>query len=263
MAVTSEADGSQFHVRLPALPDASRAAPPRADGCTMAIRLSAPAERDVLARRFEAAGVAITGDTGRADLVLADLAARDDLSVPADRLVLLTDIEGDEQAWVAQGRAWAGLRRPLRYNDIDALIEVMARDEASRTEPLPPADDFDADEPPQAFEAIVAESETVEPEPPLQLYPKQAPEALATIVAAFQTRNAAAMADAARHLTALSLEIGARSVAEAAAGIEHAVRIEDRAVAIDEVARLHARLERTLASLADAGAAEPAQALAG
>ena len=257
MAVTSDSNGSQFHIRLPALPDVQTAAPPRADGCTAALCLSATAERDALAARFTAAGVTITDDADRADLVLADLAARQDLNVPADRLVLLNGPEGDDQAWVAQGKAWAGLRRPLRYGDIDALIEVMARDATSRDTLAQVVEDLAAEDIADEIDII-----TAEPEPALDLYPKQAPEALAQIVAAFQARDTDAMAAAAHRLISLSQTIGARPVAEAAEAIAQTLR-DGRPVTIDEVARLHARLERTLAALAEVGVPETHEALVG
>ncbi len=124
IAVTSEpGEGTQFHIRLPADRDAIRAAPPSADGKTAAIHLTASEERAALVQRLEAAGIAIVDD---GELVIADRNARDGLSVPADRLVLIVEPEdSDGDAWVAQKRAAAALPRPLRHRDIDALITAL------------------------------------------------------------------------------------------------------------------------------------------
>ncbi|MGZ3304441.1 MAG: EAL domain-containing protein [Asticcacaulis sp.] len=87
------------------------------------------------------------------------------------------------------------------------------------------------------------------------LYGKHAPETLAGMVAAHKARDADALARAAHALKSMSLNIGARAVAGAAAGIEKAVRVEGRAVAIDEVALTHSYLDQTLAYLGKSRAA--------
>ncbi len=282
MAVTSEAGGSQFHIRLPATSEAPTAAPPRADGCTLVLSLSATAERRALAARFEAAGVSVIDNVHDADLVLTDGSA-DDLDVPADRLVFLTGPGDDGDAWIAAGRAWAALRRPLRYRDIDALIEILARDadgdkagdetldepaEITAATPVPStwlpldADLAAPDEIDEVDFPILVAADAPEPYLQQDTYAKQGPEALAWIVAAFQAGDNEAMADAARRLWTLSAAVGATSVAETAEGIERAIRAEHRAVTIDELARLHARLDRALASLADAETPALPQAMA-
>jgi signal transduction histidine kinase/EAL domain-containing protein (putative c-di-GMP-specific phosphodiesterase class I)/DNA-binding NarL/FixJ family response regulator len=127
IAVTSEQGvGTQFHIRLPAAADAVTASPPQAAGHTVALHVSAPVEREALAARFAAAGTRLVTD--RADLVLADRATRDALSAPADSLVLLVEPEDDADGWIGTptaGRAAAALPRPLRFRDIDALIEAL------------------------------------------------------------------------------------------------------------------------------------------
>ncbi len=128
IAVTSEVgEGTQFHIRLPAAKDANedaiRAAPPNADGKTAAVHVTASEERAALVQRLEAAGITIADD---GELVIADRAARDGLSVPADRLVLIVEPEDSAgDAWVTQKRAAAALPRPLRHRDIDALITAL------------------------------------------------------------------------------------------------------------------------------------------
>ena len=115
IAVTSEQGlGTQFHIRLPVTADAALAAPPVASGRTVAIHLAATVEREALAARFEAAGVTVLETDGDepADLVLTDRDARDAVTAPAGRLVLLVEPEDDGDAWVSTGRAAAALPRP-------------------------------------------------------------------------------------------------------------------------------------------------------
>jgi len=85
----------------------------------------------------------------------------------------------------------------------------------------------------------------------LDLYRRRGPEALADMVAAHRSRDTAGLARAAQTLKAMSLNIGARAVAGAASGIEKAIRVEGRAVTIDEVALTHSYLDQTLSALAE------------
>jgi signal transduction histidine kinase/EAL domain-containing protein (putative c-di-GMP-specific phosphodiesterase class I)/ActR/RegA family two-component response regulator len=417
IAVTSEQGvGTQFHIRLPVLAEAPRAAPPDASGHTVAIHIDAALEREALAARFEAAGVRIVG--GDADLVLADRAARETVQAPAERLVLLVEPEDDGDMWVIKRRAAAALPRPLRYRDLDALIAAMAagdgfavrdadtagdgidavypearvlvvddsevnrevalealgrfgiraetaedgRQAVERTaaqafdlvlmdgsmpvldgfeaaaeirlreaasggarlpivaltahvvgaaamawrdagmddvlhkpftlgdlghvlgtwlppalavapsrpvpapaSPLPVAPDetlFDATVIRPLFERRARGDDAAFVTRVLELYRRHGPEALANMVAAHQARDADGLARAAHALKSMSLNIGAKAVAGAASGIEKAVRVEGRAVTIDEVALTHSYLDQTLAALgelAEPGAAAPAK----
>ncbi len=405
IAVTSEQGvGTQFHIRLPANIDAQRAAPPQAQGHTVAIHIAASVEREALIARFEAAGVTVVGE--RADLVLADRAARDTVNAPGDALVLLVEPEDDGEDWVTKGRAAATLPRPLRYRDIDGLVEALVRGEGFVVrEGEAPSDGVDTTYP-QARVLVVDDSEVnrevalealrrfgitaetaedgrqavdrtasqdfdlvlmdgsmpvmdgfeaaaeirlreaaegrsrlpvvaltahvvgaaamawrdsgmddvlhkpfslgdlgqvlrawlpkdlaVAPSAPqpapaapvatvvadetlfdanvirplferkargddaafvtrvMDLYRKHGPEALANIVTAHKARDNDALARAAHALKSMSLNIGAKAVAAAAGGIEKAIRVEGRAVAIDEVALTHSYLDQTLSAL--------------
>ena len=420
IAVTSEPGaGTQFHIRLPAIADAVRSAPPQAPGHSVALHITAPLERQALAARFEAAGISvmtarfeaagISVVTGAADLVLADRDARDGLTIPATKLALVVEPEDDGDAWVAGNRAAAALPRPLRYRDIDALIEALAQGTGfAVTEAATASDGIDASYPTarvlvvddsevnrevalealrrfgitaetaedgrqavertavQAFDLVLMDGSmpvmdgfeaaaeirlreaasgaprlpvvaltahvvgraalawrdagmddvlhkpftladlgqvlrawlpgdlaaappalappavpAAQPAAPiatdetlfdatvirplferkargddaafvirvLDLYRRHGPEALANIVAAHQARDVDALARAAHALKSMSLNIGAKAVAGAAGGIEKAIRVEGRAVTIDEVALTHSYLDQTLSAL--------------
>jgi EAL domain-containing protein (putative c-di-GMP-specific phosphodiesterase class I)/ActR/RegA family two-component response regulator len=81
------------------------------------------------------------------------------------------------------------------------------------------------------------------------LYSDRAPEALDALRAAHRRHDAEGVAGAAHALKSMSLNLGASAVAEVAAGLERAIRIESRRVTIDEITLLEARLEKTLAAL--------------
>ena len=103
------------------------------------------------------------------------------------------------------------------------------------------------------------------------LYRVHAPEAMSAIEAALACADRDGLARAAHALKSMSLNIGAAAVAERAAGIERAVRIEDRPVGPLEQAALSACLTRTLDGLdaatgaagATAGTAPPVPAGSG
>ncbi|WP_443750334.1 EAL domain-containing protein [Asticcacaulis solisilvae] len=124
IAVTSEQapsqnHGTQFHVRLPAEPQAASAAPPWAGRGTASVRIEAALERRAVADRLTAAGITLVD--GDADLVIADAANRK--GVAPQVLVLAVEPEdGEGDALAAAGRAACALPRPLRHRDIDALV---------------------------------------------------------------------------------------------------------------------------------------------
>ncbi|MGN6366419.1 EAL domain-containing protein [Asticcacaulis taihuensis] len=81
------------------------------------------------------------------------------------------------------------------------------------------------------------------------LYRSHAPEAIATLQAAHAEGDEDRLARAAHALKSMSLNIGAKTVAGVAAGIERAIRVEHRAIASDEIAMAATWVERTLAGL--------------
>ena len=132
IAVTSEQgpgahQGTQFHVRLPRLPEAATAAPQWVGRGTASVRINAPLERQAVADRLRAAGIEVLNAdaTAEADLVIADAASRNGGFAP-ERLVLAVEPEDSEgDALVAASRAACVLPRPLRHRDIDALIAAV------------------------------------------------------------------------------------------------------------------------------------------
>ncbi|CAM3260924.1 EAL domain-containing protein [Asticcacaulis taihuensis] len=81
------------------------------------------------------------------------------------------------------------------------------------------------------------------------LYRSHAPEAATTLLAAHAEGDDDRLARAAHALKSMSLNIGAKTVAGVAAGIERAIRVEHRAIASDEIAMAATWVERTLAGL--------------
>ena len=94
------------------------------------------------------------------------------------------------------------------------------------------------------------------------LYRSHAPEAAATMQAAHAEGDEDRLARAAHALKSMSLNIGARTVAGAAGGIERAIRVEHRAVAADEIAMAATWVDLTIAGLAQMIDEEPAPAAA-
>ncbi len=92
------------------------------------------------------------------------------------------------------------------------------------------------------------------------LYRSHAPEAVTTLQAAHAEGDEDRLARAAHALKSMSLNIGAKTVAGVAGGIERAIRVEHRAVAADEIAMAATWVERTLAGLAQMIGDEPAPA---
>jgi len=81
-------------------------------------------------------------------------------------------------------------------------------------------------------------------------YRDHAPEAIATLQTAHADADEDRLARAAHALKSMSLNIGAKTVAGVAGGIERAVRVEHRAIAADEILMAAAWVDRTLAGLA-------------
>lgn len=90
------------------------------------------------------------------------------------------------------------------------------------------------------------------------LYRSHAPEAAATLQAAHAEGDEDRLARAAHALKSMSLNIGAKTVAGVAGGIERAIRVEHRAVAADEIAMTATWVDRTIAGLARMIDEEPA-----
>ena len=90
------------------------------------------------------------------------------------------------------------------------------------------------------------------------LYRSHAPEAATTMQAAHAESDEDRLARAAHALKSMSLNIGAKTVAGVAGGIERAIRVEHRAVAADEIAMAATWVERTIAGLAQMIGDEPA-----
>jgi len=123
IAVTSEQNqGTQFHVRLPVLPETATAAPPWAGRGTATVAIDAPLERRAVIERLKAAGIAIVD--ADADLVIADAANRSG-HAPASLVLAVEPEDGDSDGLVARGQAACALPRPLRHRDIDALILAL------------------------------------------------------------------------------------------------------------------------------------------
>ncbi len=127
IAATSEQgpgpnQGTQFHVRLPSLPDAVTAAPQWLGRGTASVRIAATLERQAVIERLAAAGLTIV--EGDADLIIADARHRHGLA--PERLVLAVEPEDSEgDRLVARRLAACALPRPLRHRDIDALIRAL------------------------------------------------------------------------------------------------------------------------------------------
>jgi len=81
------------------------------------------------------------------------------------------------------------------------------------------------------------------------LYRSHAPETVATLRAAHAEGDEDRLARAAHALKSMSLNIGAKTVAGVAAGIERAIRVEHRAVAADEIAMTATWVDRTITGL--------------
>ncbi|HTN41433.1 MAG TPA: EAL domain-containing protein [Asticcacaulis sp.] len=90
------------------------------------------------------------------------------------------------------------------------------------------------------------------------LYRSHAPEAVTTLQAAHAEGDEDRLARAAHALKSMSLNIGAKTVAGVAGGIERAIRVEHRAVAADEIAMAATWVERTIEGLAQMIDEEPA-----
>ncbi len=90
------------------------------------------------------------------------------------------------------------------------------------------------------------------------LYRSHAPEAATTMQAAHAEGDEDRLARAAHALKSMSLNIGAKTVAGAAGGIERAIRVEHRAIAADEIAMAAVWVDRTIAGLAQIVDEEPA-----
>lgn len=162
VAVTSKPGvGSTFYVRLPALSDAVSAAPPSLMDMlapVVALQVGGPVEHEMIARRFEAAGAVLRQDG--ADLVIADKNGRQGLHAPADRLVLLADPQDVEaDIWVREGRAACVLMRPLRHQDMDALMMALINGSGFRLKSLTPLHDGIDVQYPDARVLVVDDSE--------------------------------------------------------------------------------------------------------
>jgi signal transduction histidine kinase/EAL domain-containing protein (putative c-di-GMP-specific phosphodiesterase class I)/CheY-like chemotaxis protein len=94
----------------------------------------------------------------------------------------------------------------------------------------------------------------------VSLYRSHAPESVVTMQAAHAEGDEDRLARAAHALKSMSLNIGAKTVAGVAAGIERAIRVEHRAVAADEIAMAATWVERTIVGLAQMIDEEPAPA---
>ncbi|CAL4866403.1 Sensor histidine kinase RcsC [Asticcacaulis sp. MM231] len=139
IAVTSEQgpkpnQGTQVHVRMPALDDSMKTcAPPVIHDLVrpvVHVFVRGDMEHDAVMQRFQQANVRFGPDKPR--LVLADATGRMtlDAGVAPERLVLLAHPEDHEAGqWVSEGRAACVLPRPLRHRDIDALIERLRDDD--------------------------------------------------------------------------------------------------------------------------------------
>ncbi|NLH82657.1 MAG: response regulator [Phyllobacteriaceae bacterium] len=86
-----------------------------------------------------------------------------------------------------------------------------------------------------------------------RLYETQSAEKLRDLHAAARSGDLAQLAAAAHALKSMSFNVGARRVAERAAGLEHAARVEARPVAAGEVDRLGEDLSAALAAIAARG----------
>ncbi|ESQ91255.1 hypothetical protein ABAC460_06735 [Asticcacaulis sp. AC460] len=83
------------------------------------------------------------------------------------------------------------------------------------------------------------------------LYTKHAPDCIARLLAARASGSDEDLASAAHALKSMSLNLGARAVAEASAVIERAIREEGRKVTVEEISNVRALLEATLVRLDD------------
>lgn len=81
------------------------------------------------------------------------------------------------------------------------------------------------------------------------LYRQHAPEALDGLRDAHRRADAEGVAAAAHALKSMSFNLGARAVGEVAAGVERAIRLENRRVSADEITLLEVRLEKTMSAL--------------
>ena len=81
------------------------------------------------------------------------------------------------------------------------------------------------------------------------LYRSHAPKAADDIALAHQIGDDDGVARAAHALKSMSLNLGARAVSEAAAGLERAVRVHKRGVSPDEIVAVRILLDRTLSAL--------------
>jgi signal transduction histidine kinase/EAL domain-containing protein (putative c-di-GMP-specific phosphodiesterase class I)/CheY-like chemotaxis protein len=129
VAVASEPGrGSRFLVRLPveaggvgAVDGPACAPAPLPAPLPVAVSTGQALETAMLARRAVAAGADIAADPGLAKLVLATPATAG--GAPAAVLVLVCEPEDAlADRWVREGRAAAVLVRPVRHEDLDALL---------------------------------------------------------------------------------------------------------------------------------------------
>ncbi|MBW8733927.1 MAG: response regulator [Asticcacaulis sp.] len=83
----------------------------------------------------------------------------------------------------------------------------------------------------------------------LDLYRRHAPETLSTLVAAHAARDDDAVARAAHALKSMSLNLGARAAAQAAAAIENTIRDGRGKASVSDLTVLHDALQKTLLAL--------------
>ena len=274
IAVASEpGKGSIFTLELPLKAAAPPPAWPRLANETAQLRLAAPAGRASLQRYLAAAGLqVVAGETAEpAGLIIAEAAALKDATRSRSPVICLAE-PGDAEplALLEAGLVDLVLEQPLRRADLAAaLAQAAAGAPLSEALAAPPAADA---APAAAKPALRPMTATVSPgvasdllDPQVtselarmaaagngdfvarvrRLYRDNAPEAVKALIAACTNRDCLAAAKAANALKSMSLNMGARLVAETASRLEAQAR-DLGVVNVDQAQILHRQLLATL-----------------
>ena len=270
-AASEPGKGSVFTLDLPLKTITPAPVWPRAAGETAQLRLSAPAARASLQRYLAAAGFQLaSGEPPEPPgLIIADAAALKDASRSPSPVICLAE-PGDEapQALLDAGLVDLVLEQPLRQADVAAALAQIAAG-APLSEALaeaPTAEPPVAKPAPRPMTATISPavaSDLLDPQVTSELarmaaagkgdfvarvrriYRENAPEAVKTLIAACTNRDCAAAARAANALKSMSLNMGARLVAETAARLEAQAR-DLGVVNVDQAQILHRQLLATL-----------------
>jgi EAL domain-containing protein (putative c-di-GMP-specific phosphodiesterase class I) len=271
-ASSEAAKGQVFALDLPAVVLNPAASWPSASGVTAQVDIAAPATRASVVRYLKAAGfdVAAPGAAdGNVGLHIGDAAVLSEgTSLEAPTICLGQLDAAAAQTLADAGRADLVLDQPLRRDELVAALAKVASGAPLRA-PVEPARDQDS-----ATKAAEAKPQTASLSPTTaaelldpqvtgelarmaaagkgdfvnrvrKLYRENAPAAVKAVIEASTNRDCEGAARAAQALKSMSLNMGARVVAESAARIEAQAR-DLGVVNVDQTQILHRQLLATL-----------------